>query len=89
MWPETRFPDGYRQRGSPQASAPEVQIGRHAGDKQPMDVLLKTAIAVFGETEHALDDAEGMLDFVYDTLVPIMAMGGSWALEACCRGTWA
>ena len=89
MWPETRFPDGLRPRGSQQPSAHEVQIGECAGDQQPMGVLLKTPVANLGEMKDALDDAKDVLDaaadlglhailgalhLVYDALVPIAAV---------------
>ena len=66
MWPETRFPDGLRPRGSQQPSAHEVQIGECAGDEQPMGVLLKTPVANLGEMKDALDDAKDVLDAAAD-----------------------
>ena len=66
MWPETRFPDGLRPRGSQQPSAHEVQIGQRTGDEQPMGVLFETPVADLGEMKDAFDDAKDVLDAAAD-----------------------
>jgi len=39
------------------------QIGERTGDNETMRILSEPAVAHLGKAKHALDDADGMLDF--------------------------
>ena len=69
------FRTDYALRGRNRRRRTMYRGAQGTGDEQAMGVLLKTAVADLGEVEHAFDDPEGVLDLVYDPLVPITAVG--------------
>src|SRR4030095_9107983 len=49
-------------RSSQQVTSRQVQVGQSRGHEQSVRVLRQAAVANFGKTEDAFDDADGMLD---------------------------